>query len=91
MFTQIYSKIKVLCNKYKDAFLIKGGDFNDAANDSIDRFPERIFTKSTIQGHNLSEKLSVTDAWRFFNPSSKEFTWCNTRCTQQSRIDLWFN
>lgn len=36
-----------------------------------------------------SEKLSIIDAWRFFNPDGVEFSWSNPRRTQQSRIDLW--
>lgn len=90
MFNQIYSKLNSLQEKYKDAHLILGGDFNDAPDDTVDRIPERISHNSQFKATlYLSEKLSVTDVWRFFNPNYKEFTWSNSRCTQQSRIDLW--
>ncbi len=90
LFNQIYSKLHSLQDKYKDALLILGGDFNDAPDDAKDRIPERVSHNSQFKATRyLSEKLSVTDAWRFFNPNLKEYTWSNSRCTQQSRIDLW--
>lgn len=46
MFTEILSKIKEMQSKNEGAFLIIGGDFNDAPNDRIDRIPSR-------QAHNL--------------------------------------
>ena len=42
MFTEVYSKLRDLQDKNKDAYLIIGGDFNDAPNDLLDRIPERI-------------------------------------------------
>ena len=46
MFSQIYSKLKDLQKKYEDAYLILGGDFNDAPDDSVDRIPERVSQNS---------------------------------------------
>jgi len=37
MFTEILSKIRELQSENKEAFLIIGGDFNDAPNDRLDR------------------------------------------------------
>lgn len=69
MFTQVYSKTKDL-----DAFLIIGGDFNDAPNDLMDRIPERISQNAQFKATvYLSEKMSAADAWRFFfNTACKE-------------------
>lgn len=36
---QLSNAILVLLRKYEDAFLLIGGDFNDAPDDFIDRFP----------------------------------------------------
>lgn len=61
MFTQVYTKIKDLHAKYKNAFLIIGGDLNDAPNDLIDRIPERTSQNSQFKVTAfLSENLLVT-------------------------------
>lgn len=42
MSSQLCSKIKTLKEKYKDEYLILGGDLNDAPNDSIEIVPVRL-------------------------------------------------
>lgn len=41
MFTQLCTKLKELQTKYKDTFLIMGGDYNEAPDDNLDRIPPR--------------------------------------------------
>lgn len=90
MFTEVLSKIRELQSKNKEALLIIGGDYNDAPNDIIDRIPGRVSQSSHFKATQfMSQELSVIDAWRFYSPDCKEFTWSNTRGTLQSRIDLW--
>lgn len=90
MFSQVLSKIRELQSKNKEAFVIIGGDFNDAPNDRIDRIPGRTSQNSLFEATQfMSQEWSVIDAWHFFNPDCEEFTWSNTSGTLQSRIDLW--
>ncbi len=42
MFKEICDTITRLKKKYKDGYVIIGGDFNDAPDDSVDRFPQNI-------------------------------------------------
>lgn len=91
MFTELCDKLAAFKNKYKEAYLIVGGDFNDAPNDLIDRIPARTTQNSRFKSTAfISEQLSVIDIWRFLNPDKKEFTWSNANRSLQSRIDLWF-
>ncbi len=41
MFKEICDTITHLKKKYKDGFVIIGGDFNVAPDDSVDRFPPK--------------------------------------------------
>lgn len=67
MFTQVLSKIRELQSKNKAAFLIIGGDFNDAPNDRIDRIPGRTSQNSLLKATQfMGQELSVIDAWHFF-------------------------
>ncbi len=91
MCTQLCEKLIAFQNKYKEAHLIVGGDFNDTPNDLIDRIPARTTQSSRFKSTTfISERLSVVDIWRFLNPDKKEFTWSNANRSLQSRIDLWF-
>lgn len=90
MFVAICSKIQSLRVKYHNAFVILGGDFNDAPNDQIDRVPAKTVNVTRFKCTNyISDELHLTDVWRFFHPNENEFTWNNSSRTQKSRIDLW--
>lgn len=52
MFTTICSKIQSLRVKYHSAFVIMGGDFNDAPNDQIDRVPAKAVTGARFKCTN---------------------------------------
>lgn len=87
----VTSKLKDLNNKYQGAFCILCGDFNECPDDVKDRYPPWP-TQASPNSNPLSllcSKLSLTDAWHFFNPSVEEFTWCNRSLTLKSRIDLY--
>lgn len=91
LFYEVISKLKELQCKYSDSYTILCGDFNECPDDSVDRFPPKL--SQTSQCTNLissfCSSLSLTDAWRFFNPYSQDFTWSNNRLTFRSRIDLF--
>ncbi len=63
MFTQVYSKIRDLLDENNNAYLILGGDLNNASNNMIDRSPDKTQQNSHFKAiHYLSEKLLETDA-----------------------------
>lgn len=91
LFNEISLKLKEVSNTYQDPYLILCGDFNECPDDIMDRHRPR--PNQTSQSNNLisslCSNLSLTDAWRFFNPRTREFTWSNSRLTLKSRIDLF--
>ena len=91
LFRDLSNKLKNMKDKYKDAYIILSGDLNECPNDLEDRFPPRV--THSPQGNNLISSLcsdlSLSDAWRFFNPNLKDFTWSNRSLTLKSRIDLF--
>lgn len=90
MFTQICTKMTDLQSKYQNAFVIIGGDYNDAPNDEIDRIPAKIIPGGRFKCTNfVMDQLNLNDVWRFLNPNTREVTWSNPNRTQSSRIDLW--
>lgn len=91
LFGQISSNVKHLNGKYKDSYVILGGDFNECIDTSVDRFPSKLDPRSITNNLILSlgSDLSLIDAWRFFNPESIDFTWSNNNLTLKSRIDMF--
>lgn len=91
LFAEISSKTKLLSDKYTESTIILGGDFNECMDGTIDRFPPRL-NQNSISNNlilNLTSDLSLSDAWRFFNPDFIDFTWFNNTLTLKSRIDLF--
>lgn len=90
MFLQLCLKLEAFKNKYKEAHLIIGGDYNDAPDDLVDRVPVRLTPHSRFKSTAyICEQLAIIDVWRFLNPDINEFTWSNVSRSSQSRIDLW--
>lgn len=87
MFKKLSQLLLDLKRKYSDAYLLIGGDFNEAPNDSIDRIPPKNSTSKIFD--LLCDNLQVTDVWRFLHPHDKEYTWTNNDMTRKSRIDFW--
>lgn len=89
MFTNLSIKIKLLQDKFKDAFLIIGGDFNDAPDDLIDRIPIRTGHQRFKASTFLIQNFALVDVWRILYPDVRDYTWSNNRSSLRSRIDLW--
>lgn len=39
----------------------------------------------------LCDHLHIADAWRYYHPDVKEFTWSNKLLTSKSRIDFFYS
>lgn len=91
LFNTITGKLRDLRGKCVNAFIILSGDFNECPDEIEDRYPPRAARSS--QGSDLisslCSELSLTDAWRFFNPGIQDFTWSNRSLTLKSRIYLF--
>ncbi len=62
--------------KYPSAFILFGGDFNEAPNLVDDRFPPRTVSNSTnpLIG-KLCQRLNLIDAHRYLHPDNHMYTW----------------
>lgn len=91
LFSDLATKMLDYQNKYTNAKLIVAGDFNEAPDNLMDRFPSRLSQgpKANNIISSLCNKLTVVDPWRFFNDSAQDFTWCNGPKTLKSRIDFF--
>ncbi len=76
--------------KYPSAFILFGGDFNEAPDLVDDRFPPRTVSNSTnpLIG-TLCQRLNLIDAHRYLHPDNHMYTWFKSDFSQKSRIDLW--
>ncbi len=88
MFKEICDTITRLKKKYKDGYVIIGGDFNDAPDDSVDRFPPKHISSRISDLFNfITDKLQVSDIWRYLNPNFSDYSWNNRCLSLKSRID----
>lgn len=71
--------------------LILGGDFNCCLDSSLDRSSNRPYasSKSSKVIQLFMEQYAVSDAWRFFNPSTKQFSFFSPVHGTFSRIDFF--
>lgn len=71
--------------------LILGGDFNCCLDPSLDRSSSKpcCVSKSAKVIHLFMEQYAVVDAWRFLNPSSKQFSFFSPVHGTFSRIDYF--
>jgi len=76
--------------KYPSAFILFGGDFNEAPDLVADRFPPRHVSNSVNPLiANLCQCLNLIDAHRYLHPDTHMYTWFKSDFSQKSRIDLW--
>lgn len=70
--------------------IIIGGDLNLVNDDFLDRFPSRYMSSHpNIIFNSFCWGLSLTDAWRYHNPTATQFSWFSSNYNSKSRIDNW--
>ncbi len=76
--------------KYPSAFILFGGEFNEAPDLVNDKFLPRTVSISTnpLIG-KLCQRLNLIDAHRYLHPDNHMCTWLKSDFSQKSRIDLW--
>lgn len=71
--------------------LILGGDFNCWLNPQLDRSSSKVCSplKSNKVIQSFMEEFAVSDAWRFFNPSKREYSFFSHVHRTYTRIDFF--
>jgi len=88
-FDKLDEKLTLWSNKFPNAFLILGGDFNVSINNYLDRHPPKGTACVSPALLGLICKFDLVDIWRERYPNNLEFTWTNKDGSRQSRIDYW--
>ncbi len=86
-FGNIELKLMQIKNKFPDAKIIWGGDFNCVHNDLLDRWPSKEDGMCEIK--NVCLRLGLIDIWRYKNPNQLSYTWSNKDQSKQSHIDYF--
>ena len=85
----IDDKMELWLNKFSQAYLIVGGDFNVVINNELDRFPPKRDNSSNTYLKVFMEKYGLYDPFRVNYPLLKIFTWHSKDRSKQSRLDFW--
>ncbi len=83
------AKLTILTQKYLNAHLIIGGDFNIVLNESLDRWPPGKPSLANSSLKTLMNKYDLYDVWREKFPRDRVYTWSNKDGSRQSRLDYW--
>lgn len=70
----VEDKLVLYMDKYPEASLIIGGDFNITQNDTLDRWPPRQ-SNSNSKLKAFMDRYDIIDIWRGKNPQSCTYTW----------------
>lgn len=91
LLSDLAAKMLDLQKKYTNTQLIVAGDFSETPDNFMDHLPPRLSQGVQTNGiiSSFCSQLSLVDAWRFFNNTVQDFTWCNRPKTLRSRIDFF--
>lgn len=91
LFQTLSNKLASLKLKFPSAAVIMGGDFNEAPDLHLDRFPPRLNVNNfNLLINDLCSSLDLLDAYRHVHGNNiSSFTWFKADLSQKSRIDLW--
>uniref|UniRef100_A0A672F5Y5 exodeoxyribonuclease III n=1 Tax=Salarias fasciatus TaxID=181472 RepID=A0A672F5Y5_SALFA len=86
-----FKKLFISLPDLNSSRLILGGDFNCCLDPSIDRSSNRPATlsKSSKTIQLFMDQYAVSDVWRFFNPTSRQFSFFSPVHRSFSRIDFF--
>lgn len=78
--------------QFGNSYIVLGGDFNKVRDPKVDKtYKWGVTRPSQAQKaiDTMEEELDLVDAWRFFHPSDKEFTFYSHPHISYSRIDYF--
>lgn len=82
-------KLTILTQKYSNAHLIIGEDFNVVLNEALDRWPPGKPSLANLSLKRLMSKYDLYDVWREKCPTDRVYTWSNKDSSRQSRLHDW--
>ncbi len=91
LFDTIEQKLLIWLNKFPNAFLLMGGDFNVALDNALDRWLSRQNNNETCHLKLFMQRFDLINIWREKFPTDRVYTWSNKTGSSQSRIDYWLN
>lgn len=79
-------------DKFPNATLLLGGDFNSIFDDNLDKWLPGQPIRANPDLKSLMDRFNLMDIWRVKFPIKFpiSFTWINKTGSVQSRIDFWF-
>lgn len=83
------NRIQHWLDKFPNAFIVIGGDFNMILDSTVDCWPPRKHTTIVENLKMFIEKFNLIDVWRMKFPGVKAYTWRNKSSSRQSRLDYW--
>ena len=88
---QFLRKLGNVLDKFTGKRLLLLGDFNTAVNSDLDIVSGRPHSRAEITVFKeLISSLDITDVWRVFHDTEKEFTWCRYHPFIARRLDYCF-
>lgn len=89
LFDILDDRICFWLNKYPNAYLIVGGDFNVVIDNKLDRIPPKDSKPHNSYLIDFAEKFDLYDIFRKKSPDLKCYTWSSKDFSKQSRLDFW--
>lgn len=89
--TEFFKKLFSALLDMSSHLLILGGDFNCWLNPDLDRSSSKAaaLSKSAKVIKDFMENFSISDPWRFFNPTSKAFSFFSPAHRTFTRLDYF--
>lgn len=81
--------LKCWLNKFTNAKLLLGGDFNSIFDANLDKWPPDHSGRTNTNLKSFMDRFNLVDIWRVKHPDNRSFTWSNKTGSAQSRIDFW--
>ncbi len=86
----VSSLISDLKRVYPTDYIVVGGDFNIALDETLDRHPPKSITSqpNPLVSH-FCTSLKLIDVWIYLNTNLRQLSWLRLNATSKSRIDYW--
>ena len=83
-----YKELQKHINEHSTEHIILAGDFNCVLNGDLDNVAGRPHRELEVtEFNNILNTADLTDLWRFFHPSEKEFSWSRSNPFIARRLD----
>ncbi len=77
-------------DRFPNASLLLGGDFNNILDSSKDKWPPSQQNRTNSNFTAYMNRFNLTNTWREKNHYNSSYTWSNKTGSNRSRLDFWF-